>query len=130
MITVSARAFIVCSPIAVAIYLMHEAAHWIVGAALGYDMSYGTNSVIPGSAMTARDHILMSAAGPALNTLTGLVAFVLALRRQSLTAYAALYSALFMRVIEAWKVNVWAFVVSSLVVTAVVGIDTVRRGTI
>ncbi|GGD62648.1 hypothetical protein GRI62_13145 [Erythrobacter arachoides] len=87
--------------IAVATYLIHEAAHWVVGAALGYDVSYGINSVIPGSAMTTRDHILMSAAGPAITVLGGLVAFVFVMRRQSLTAYAALYFALFMRVVAA-----------------------------
>ena len=162
--------------IAVATYLIHEAAHWLVGAALGYEVSYGINSVIPGSAMTARDHILMSAAGPALTIFIGLVAFVLVMRRESPTAYAALYSALFMRVIAAgvsvfnlndearisdmlgwgpwalpglvilvlliptiiasrhlrlsWKVNVLAYVVSSLVAAVVVGIDMVHRGTI
>ena len=162
--------------IAVATYLIHEAAHWLVGAALGYEVSYGINSVIPGSAMTARDHILMSAAGPALTIFIGLVAFVLVMRRQSLTAYAALYSALFMRMIAAgvsvfnlndearisdmlgwgpwalpgvvvlvlliptiiasrhlrlsWRVNVLAYVVSSLVAAVVVGIDMIHRGTI
>ena len=162
--------------IAVASYLIHEAAHWLVGAALGYQMSYGINSVVPGSAMTATDHILMSAAGPAVTILIALVAFVLVMRRQSLTAYAVLYFALFMRVIAAgvsvlnlndearisdmlgwgpwalpsavivvlliptviasrhlrlsWKVNALAYVVSSLVASAVVGLDMVFRGTI
>ncbi|AQR62802.1 hypothetical protein BZG35_14935 [Brevundimonas sp. LM2] len=162
--------------IAVATYLVHEAAHWAVGAALGYPVSYGINSVIPGTPMTPIDQILMSAAGPAVTVVTALIAFVLVLRRQSLTAYAVLYFALFMRAVAAgvsvlhlndearisdlmgwgpwalpavvilallvptviasrrlrlsWTVNVLAYVVSSLVTTAVVGLDMVHRGTL
>jgi hypothetical protein len=162
--------------IAVATFLIHEAAHWLMGAALGYEVSYGINSVIPGSAMTASDHILMSAAGPAVTILIALAAFAVVMRRQSLTAYAILYFALFMRVIAAgvsvfnlndearisdmlgwgpwalpavvilalltltiiasrhlrlsWKLNVLAYVVSSLVTAAVVGLDMIHRGTI
>lgn len=162
--------------VAVASYLVHEAAHWLVGATLGYPVSYGINSVIPGAAMTVTDHLLMSAAGPAVTVVSALVAFVVAMRRDSLVAYAVLYFALFMRVIAAgvsvfnlndearisdllgwgawalpsivilvlliptviasrhlrlsWKVNVLAYVVSSVVATAVVGLDMVHRGTL
>lgn len=171
-----ARFYCLFAAIALATYVIHEAAHWVVGSALGYDVSYGINSVVPGSAMTVQDQILMSAAGPAITILIGLFAFVLVMRRQSLTAYAALYFALFMRVVAAgvsvfnlndearisdllgwgpwalpsvvilvlliptiiasrhlqlpWKVNVLAYVVSSLVTILVVGIDMVHRGTI
>ena len=173
---VGASFYGVFAVIAVATYLIHEAAHWLVGTALGYPMSFGINSVRPGSAMTATDHLLMSAAGPAVTILTALFAFVLVMRRQSLTAYAVLYFALFMRVIAAgvsllnlndearisdmlgwgpwalpsvvilvlliptviasrhlrlsWKVNVLAYLVSSLVSAAVVGLDMVFRGTV
>lgn len=173
---VGASFYGVFAVIAVATYLIHEAAHWLVGTALGYPMSFGINSVRPGSAMTATDHLLMSAAGPAVTILTSLFAFVLVMRRQSLTAYAVLYFALFMRVIAAgvsllnlndearisdmlgwgpwalpsvvilvlliptviasrhlrlsWKVNVLAYLVSSLVSAAVVGLDMVFRGTV
>lgn len=162
--------------VAVATYLIHEAAHWLVGAALGYQVSYGINSVIPGSPMTVTDHILMSAAGPAVTVLIALVAFAWVMRRQSLIVYAALYFALFMRAVAAgvsffnlndearisdmlglgpwllpglvilvlliptivasrhlrlsWTVNVLAYMVSSLVAAAVVGLDMVHRGTI
>lgn len=162
--------------VAVATYLVHEAAHWLAGASLGYPVSYGINSVIPGRPMTAHAHMLMSAAGPAVTVLGALIAFVLVMRRDSLIAYAALYFALFMRVIAAgvsifnlndearisdtlglgpwtlpgvvimvlliptviasrhlrlsWKVNALAYVVSSLVAAAVVGLDMVHRGTI
>lgn len=162
--------------IAVATYLVHEAAHWLTGAALGYPVSYGINSVIPGAPMTPGDHMLMSAAGPAVTVLTAWIAFYIVMRRDSLKAYAVLYFALFMRVVAAgvsvfnlndearisaalgfgpwllpavvvlallvptvmasrrlrlsWKVNVLAYVVSSVVATAVVGLDMVHRGTI
>lgn len=85
--------------IAVATYLIHEAAHWLTGAALGYPVSYGVNSVIPGAPMTEADHILMSAAGPAVTVLIALVAFALVLSRRSLTAYGVLYFAFFMRAV-------------------------------
>lgn len=160
--------------LAVAAYLIHEAAHWIVGATLGYSVSYGINSVIPASPMTAGDHILMSAAGPAVTLVTALIGFYFVMRRESLIGYAVLYFALFMRVVAAgvsvlnlndearisdmlgfgpwllpglvvvllliptviasrhlrlsWKVNALAYVVSSLVATAVVGLDMVHRG--
>lgn len=87
--------------IAVATYLIHEGAHWVVGAALGYPVSYGINSVIPGTPMTASDHLLMSAAGPAVTFVTALIGFYFVMRRERLIAYAVLYFALFMRVIAA-----------------------------
>ena len=162
--------------LAVAAYLIHEAAHWIVGAALGYPVSYGINSVVSASPMTAGDRMLMSAAGPAVTVVTALIAFDFVMRRESLIGYAVLYFALFMRVIAAgvsvfnlndearisdmlglgpwllpclvvlvlliptviasrrlrlsWKVNALAYVVSSLVATAVVGLDMLHRGAI
>ena len=162
--------------VAVATYLVHEAAHWLAGAALGYPVSYGINSVIPGAPMSVRDHILMSAAGPAVTVLIALIAFVFVMRRRSLTAYAVVYFALFMRVTAAgvslfnlndeariselmgwgpwtlpgvvvgllliltivasrklrlsWRVNALAYVVASLVASAMVGLDMVLRGTI
>jgi hypothetical protein len=161
--------------IAIATYVVHEAAHWIVGAALGYPVSYGINSVIPGTPMTVGDHLMMSAAGPAVTVVTAMIAFYFVMRRESLSAYAVLYFALFMRVIAAgvsvfnlndearisdmlgfgpwllpglvigallvptiiasrhlrlsWKINALAYVVSSLVAAAVVGLDMVHRGT-
>ncbi len=87
--------------VGVATYVVHEAAHWIAGAALGYPVSYGINSVVPGSPMTAGDHMLMSAAGPAITVITALIAFYFVMRHESLFAYAILYFALFMRVIAA-----------------------------
>ncbi len=86
---------------AVLSYLVHEAAHWVAGSVLGYPMSFGINSVISGRAMTDNDHLLMSAAGPAITLVLGLIAFVLVLRRRSLIAYAVLYFALFMRGVAA-----------------------------
>lgn len=85
--------------VAVATYLVHEAAHWIVGSALGYPVSYGINSVVSGVPMTATDHVLMSAAGPAVTVAIALIAFAMVVRRQSLTAYGILYVALFMRLV-------------------------------
>lgn len=98
---IGVRFYILFAIAAVLSYLLHEAAHWVVGTLLGYPMSFGINSVIPGKAMTGTDHLLMSAAGPAVTVLLGLGAFVLVLRRRTLIAYAILYFALFMRVVAA-----------------------------
>lgn len=87
--------------VAVATYLVHEAAHWLAGTALGYPVSYGINSVIPGAPMTVADHLIMSTAGPLVTVVIALIAFAVVMRRQSLTAYAVLYFALFMRLVAA-----------------------------
>lgn len=87
--------------IALATYAIHEAAHWLAGTVLGYPVSYGINSVIPQTPMTVTDHTLMSAAGPLVTVALALIAFVLVMRRDSLVAYAALFFALFMRVVAA-----------------------------
>jgi hypothetical protein len=78
--------------------LIHEGAHWLAGTALGHQMTFNLNSVGPMSPVSMRDHLIISAAGPLVTILQGLIAFVLVLRRDMLGAYAFLFFAALMRV--------------------------------
>lgn len=78
--------------------LIHEGAHWVAGTALGHQMTFNLNSVSPIEPVSMRDHLIISAAGPVVTVLQGLIAFVLILRRDVLGAYAFLFIAALMRV--------------------------------
>ena len=78
-------------------YLIHEAAHWLMGEALGHAMSFSINGSGPSSPTSVRDHLLISAAGPAMTLMQGVVAFLLVRGRDSLIAYGVLFFALAMR---------------------------------
>lgn len=81
-----------------ATFIAHEAAHWLAGAALGHDMVMTLNGTAPrDGAMSAIDHLWVSAAGPAITIFQALVALALVRARDSLAAYAFLYFAAFMR---------------------------------
>lgn len=154
-------------------YVLHEAAHWIVGLALGYPVQFGLNAVTSAVPMTPVDAVLFSLSGPAITVLGAVMAFVLVRRAASLIAYGVLYFAFFMRLVAAgvslfnlndearasqllgigtwtipaivviglgaltvmasrhlrlsWKVNVLAYLVSSIVISAVVGLDMMLR---
>jgi hypothetical protein len=154
-------------------YVLHEAAHWVTGLALGYPVAFSLNGVTPSGQMTASDHVLFSLAGPAITAIGAVAAFVWLRRDRALTAYAIIYFAFFMRLVAAaaslfnpndearastllglgmwtlpaimvlalgaltivssralrlsWKVNVGAYVVSSVVISAIVGLDTLLR---
>lgn len=85
--------------IGLATYLAHEGAHWLMGEALGYPMRYGLNRVAATVPTTARDAALISAAGPVLTIMQGVVAFLVVRRRGSATAFAVLLWAAFMRAV-------------------------------
>lgn len=79
-------------------FFVHEGAHWLMGVALGYDMRFSMNLVAPVSAFTASWHeLLVAAAGPVITILQAVIAFLVVQRRFSLSAYAFLYVAAFMR---------------------------------
>ena len=78
-------------------YLVHEAAHWLTGTALGHDMSFSINGVSPAGAITAHDHLLISAAGPLMTLVQEIIAFLLVRSRDSVVAYGVLFFALMMR---------------------------------
>lgn len=84
-----------------ATWLLHEGAHWLAGTALGHQMTFNLNSVSPITPISMRDHLIISAAGPIVTLIQGLIAFVLIVRRDSLPAYAFLFVAVLMRVMAA-----------------------------
>lgn len=77
--------------------LLHEGAHWLTGAALGFDMQFGLNAVRYLSPTEPWQRMLADAAGPVLTILQGLLAYVLVKRSASHLAFAFLYTAAFSR---------------------------------
>lgn len=81
--------------------LVHEGAHWLMAAALGMDPRFGLNIVryAPGAADWQR--ALADAAGPVVTIVQGIVAYMVVKRSASITAFAFLYAAAFMRAVAA-----------------------------
>lgn len=84
-------------PVGFVTFLVHEAAHWLAGKALGYPMIMRLNGARATVATTPLDAALISAAGPAITVLQAVIALALVLRRRSLTGFAFLFWAAFMR---------------------------------
>ncbi len=82
-------------------FAAHEAAHWLAGSALGYDMILSPNRVRATVAMAPAHAAVTDAAGPAITLLTALAAFAVVVGRGSRVAFAFLYSAAFMRLLAA-----------------------------
>jgi glucan phosphoethanolaminetransferase (alkaline phosphatase superfamily) len=80
-------------------YLLHEAAHWLAGAAFGFSMEFHLNGVKYLSASLPWQRAVMDAAGPLVTIVQALVAYRLAMRTQAPQAYAFLYFAFFMRLV-------------------------------
>ncbi|MBA4806569.1 hypothetical protein [Brevundimonas sp.] len=87
--------------IAAATFVVHEGAHWLAGVALGHEMTVTLNSSAPVGAVPREHDLMIAAAGPLVTLAGGLIAFVLILTRDSLTAYGVLFFALFMRFMAA-----------------------------
>ena len=157
-----------------ATFIAHEAAHWLAGVALGHEMVMTLNGTAPTHAITATDHMWISAAGPAFTVLQALVAFALVRARDSIAAYAFLYFAAFMRFMAtvislfnandearvssalglgqwtlpilitvalavltwvgsrhlrlSWKTNLLAYLVCTVAVSAIIGLDMLMKG--
>ena len=79
--------------------VLHEFAHWLVGAAFGAEMTPGLNAIRISSPMLAWQKALMDAAGPAVTIVQAIIALVFVLRTGSHTAFAFLYAAMFMRLV-------------------------------
>lgn len=82
-------------------FAVHEAAHWLTGTLLGYEMMLSPNQVRATTPMPGVHAALTDAAGPAVTVLTALVAFAGVVSRRSRVAFAFLYSAAFMRLLAA-----------------------------
>lgn len=80
-------------------FLIHESAHWLMGTALGYTMTFHLNGVAATTAMQPAHKALVDAAGPLVTVLQGVVAFMLVMRSRQIVAYAFLYIAAFMRLL-------------------------------
>lgn len=77
--------------------LLHEGAHWLAGAAFGFDMAFGLNAVRYLSPAEPWQRIVLDASGPVYTILQGVLAYVLVRRSGSITAFAFLYTAAFSR---------------------------------
>ncbi|HYW15021.1 MAG TPA: hypothetical protein VE891_02565 [Allosphingosinicella sp.] len=95
----NANFYLRLAAIGVLTYLIHEAAHWVTGQALGYPVQFGINGVTSTVPMTASDHISFSLAGPCVTILGAVAAYFWIRREHSLTAYAVLYFSFFMRLV-------------------------------
>ncbi|MHA6724043.1 hypothetical protein [Sphingomonas sp. RS2018] len=80
-------------------YLIHEGAHWIVGRALGLDVSFSLNGVTPRGGATEARMLALSAAGPAITYAQALLAYLAVRRKANPIAFAFLLWAAFMRVV-------------------------------
>lgn len=87
--------------IMVATFAVHEAAHWLTALLLGHTPFYGLNGAGTRDTVCTLDGALISAAGPAVTVLQGLIAFVLIRGGAGLTAFAVLWCAAFMRLMAA-----------------------------
>lgn len=79
-------------------FVVHEAAHALMGAALGYEMEVSTNHAKPVDGRAEKTHeILISAAGPAVTALGALL--VLASGWRMLLAFQIVLAAFLMRLL-------------------------------
>lgn len=153
--------------------LIHESFHWLMGAALGFDMRFGLNAVSYLSPTEPWQRAMADIAGPLVTIVQGAVAYVLVMRSGSSKIFAFLYAAFFMRLVAGlvsfmhpndearvsmflglgkwtlpilvaagllvllvrasrrlalgWKDQLACYVLASLAVSAIVGIDRVLR---
>lgn len=77
--------------------LLHEGAHWVAGAAMGFDMRFGLNAVRYLSPTEPWQRMVADASGPVFTILQGIVAYVVLRRSASRLAFAFLYTSAFSR---------------------------------
>lgn len=78
-------------------FLMHEAGHWLAAVLLGHEAYFGLNSAGARDAVGAVDEAIISAAGPVVTIVQGLVALWLVQARASAAAWVFLFWAAFVR---------------------------------
>lgn len=85
--------------VAIGTNLLHEAAHWVTGQLLGYDMWVNINSagLESGQYRLASHPQIVSIAGPIFTMLQGLVAYLIFRKNKSLIAFAFIFAAFMMR---------------------------------
>ena len=86
--------------VVIATWLIHEFAHWVTSELLGYDavMTLNSSALVRGQNPTEWHKIYISAAGPIVTLLQGLLAYIF-LRKGNWNAmlYAVLFTAFYMR---------------------------------
>ncbi len=80
-------------------FVLHEAAHWVAGITLGYDMEARLNAVRATTFVLPFHKALIEAAGPLVTILQAFIAFAVVRRSRSNTAFAFVYVATFMRLL-------------------------------
>jgi hypothetical protein len=127
--------------IVAATFVVHELAHGLMGATLGYDVFVklnGSGLVGGGDYRSALDRDLVAAAGPVVTLLQGVFGVWLVHRRPNLVSFSVVLSALLMRALAAaftlkmpndegrlglsWGVGLWtvhALVVAALLVMTI-----------
>lgn len=79
--------------------IVHECAHWLVGAAFGQEMVFTLNAIRISSTMVPWQKALMDIAGPLVTICQAVIAYVIVMRSGSHKAFAFLYAAMFMRLV-------------------------------
>ncbi len=85
--------------IGIASFMVHELAHWAMGVSLGHQMMASPNHVWATDTLNATHEMLISAAGPAITIVIGLVGFMLVRQQASLLGFGMLYMAFFSRLL-------------------------------
>lgn len=82
-------------------FVLHEAAHWLAGSLLGYDMRMSLGRAWPaqGAFGSVGDETVVSAAGPTFTVVVAVVGTCIALVGKQVWAYTLVFSAVFMRAV-------------------------------
>ena len=90
-------------------FALHEGGHWLAVQLLGYDGYFSLNRAGARDTVDGAHMVLITAAGPAVTILQGLLALALVQARRSAAAWVFLFWAAFMRlmatVISLWNPN-------------------------
>lgn len=78
-------------------FALHEGGHWLAAVLLGHEAYFGLNSAGARETVSAADHAIISAVGPVVTVVQGLVALWLVQKRASAAAWVFLFWAAFMR---------------------------------
>ncbi len=78
-------------------FALHEGGHWLAAMLLGHEAYFGLNSAGARGAVSAVDHVIISATGPAVTVLQAVIALALVQARGSAVAWIFLFWATFMR---------------------------------
>lgn len=90
-------------------FALHEGGHWLAAMLLGHEAYFGLNQAGAREAVGPTDTLIITAAGPAVTLVQGLIAFAVVQTRRSAAAWVFLFWAAFMRfmatVMTLWNPN-------------------------